>query len=271
MLATPKSYRPPPQARKTLSGPPAPPLFLVLAFFALASFAQPGTSSHYAYAERVYRQARLEQQHSPDNPTAAWQFARACSSLAELTETDAQRETLAQEGIETCRQTIQHHPNLAPAHYYLAMNLGQLARSKGLSALKIIREMEEAFQTVIKLDPSFDYAGPHRTLGILYRDTPGWPTSIGSRKKAREHMEKALNLCPDYPGNHIVYLTTLLEWGEKDTVQKKLPATENVLQAARSKLTGDLWALSWEEWQQSWQTIKAKISPLAQPTAVESR
>ncbi len=78
------------------------------------------------------------------------------------------------------------NPNSAPAHYYLAMNLGQLARTEFLGALKLVREMEREFKTAAELDAQFDFAGPERSLGLLYRDAPGWPVSIGSKRKARE-------------------------------------------------------------------------------------
>ena len=66
------------------------------------------------------------------------------------------------------------------------MNLGQLARTELLGALKLVKEMEREFKTAADLDKQFDYAGPERCLGLLYRDAPGWPASIGSRRKARD-------------------------------------------------------------------------------------
>jgi hypothetical protein len=42
-----------------------------------------------------------------------------------------------------------------------------------------------------------------RNLGLLYRDAPGWPFSIGSKRKAREWLERAAALAPDYPENQL--------------------------------------------------------------------
>ena len=82
---------------------------------------------------------------------------------------------------------------------------GQLARAEApsLAAYRLVRQMEREFKTAADLDKSFDYAGPERTLGLLYRDAPGWPVSIGSRRTAREYLELAAKLAPDYPGNHL--------------------------------------------------------------------
>jgi hypothetical protein len=95
-------------------------------------------------------------------------------------------------------------------------------------------------------------------LGVLYRDAPGWPVSIGSRAKSRRHLEKAVELFPDYPGNQIHLLESRLVWGEMSQVRKRIPAVEVILKSARTNLTAEAWAASWAEWDRSWQTIKAR-------------
>ena len=124
-------------------------------------------------------------QSDASNPTNAWQFARAAFDLAEFATTDPERAGLADQGITASRQLIARDPKSAAAHYYLAMNLGQLARTKFLGALKLVKEMEREFKAAGELDARFDYAGPERNLGLLYRDAPGWPASIGNKRTAR--------------------------------------------------------------------------------------
>ena len=58
----------------------------------------------------------------------------------------SQREEIATEGIDACRQLIAANTNSVPGHYYLAMNLGQLAQTKSLGALKIVRANGERIQ-----------------------------------------------------------------------------------------------------------------------------
>jgi hypothetical protein len=108
------------------------------------------------------------------------------------------------------------------------------------------------------LDPKFDFAGPHRSLGLLYLDAPGWPASIGNRGKARFHLRKAAELSPEFPENCLCLLEAYLKWGEKTAVQSQLPSTEEVFQRARKNLTGEKWELSWEDWDRRWTRIKAK-------------
>ena len=97
---------------------------------------------------------------------------------------DSERADIAQQGIAAAWQALARESNSAPAHYYLGMNLAQLAQTKMLGALKIVDRMEREFTTTRELDEHFDYAGADRNLGLLYRDAPSIG-SIGNRSKAR--------------------------------------------------------------------------------------
>jgi len=93
---------------------------------------------------------------------------------------DTQRATIAIEAISICRQLVERSPKLPAGHYYLGMNLGQLARTKTLGALKIVNEMEREFKTALLLDARWDYAGADRNLGLLYLQAPGWPPALAT-------------------------------------------------------------------------------------------
>ena len=214
--------------------------------------------SALAKAEQAHSAARERFQGHPSDPEAGWQLGLACFDWADLVSTNPRRAELAEEGIAACRETLAHAPKSAAAHYYLALNLGQLARTRKLSALKLISDMEAELKTTAELDARFDYAGPDRTLGLLYRDAPGWPTSVGSRSKARTHLRKAVELSPDYPDNRLSLLESYLKWGERSAVQSDLAATEESLERARKTLTGPRWESSWSDWDHQWEKIKRK-------------
>jgi hypothetical protein len=237
-------------------------------WFAPATFAQSdlsGRTTDEARAERIYFAARARLARATNSSEAAWQFARACFDWAEFAPGNAPRAQIAIEGIAACRQAIALNPNLAAPYYYLALNLGQLARTKKLGALKLVEEMETNFKAAIALDAAFDFAGPHRSLGLLYLNAPGWPASIGSRAKARQHLQKAVELCPEYPDNRLSLLEADLEWGEKKAAVAGLPAMEESLEAARKKFTGEEWASTWRDWEARWQKIKLKALTASPP------
>ena len=123
------------------------------------------TPASEARARQTYEAAREHFEGARTNVPAAWQLGRAAFDLADLLEDNAERDAVAQLGAEACRTAIALKPNLAAAHYYLALNLGELARVRKLGALKILRDMERKLLTACELDPSFDYGGPDRARG----------------------------------------------------------------------------------------------------------
>lgn len=221
--------------------------------------------------QRVYDEARARCRKETNSVEAAWQLGRATFGLAEVAVDDAGRAALANEGIGACRRAITLDPASAAAHYYLGLNYGQLAQTKLLGALKLVEQMEAEWKITVRIDPKYDYAGGYRTLGILYRDAPGWPTSIGSRAKSRQQLLKAQELQPDYPGNRLTLYESYAKWGEKKLVQDHVAATEEFLNKARARLFGEEWALDWEDWNKRWESIKVKCSVVTVRSPRESR
>ena len=234
----------------------------------LGGTSPPADETPAARTRRAYREAQAAFLKSPDSLETGWGLGRACFDWAEFAQDPRQRAEIAQEGIAACRGALVKKWSLAPAHFYLGLNLGQLARTKSLGALKLVREMEDEFKAALELDPKFDHAGPDRTLGLLYKDAPGWPTSIGGRTKARQHLLKAVELSPSFPENRLCLLEAYLEWGERKSAQAGLAASEAVLAAARSSLTGPAWEGAWSDWDRRWTVIKTKAS--LPPRALES-
>ena len=216
-------------------------------------------------AGRIVRESEARFKNSPTNAAAAWQFARACFDLAELATKDNERAALSQRGMDACRQLLGRDPQNAAAHYYLALNLGQLARTKSLGALKLLGEMEREATAVLALDAGFDYSGADRFLGMLYNEAPGWPASLGSRKKAKAHLLDAIRRNPDYPGNRLYLLEAHLQWGDRKFVQAELGAMEKIMEEGRVKFVGEEWAESWRDWDKRWSKVKRKaaLNPLS--------
>jgi hypothetical protein len=205
-------------------------------------------TSFAARAEAEYHRAQNQFQSNTNDATAAWEFARACFDFDDFVTNNTDHATIANRGIVACRQAIAHKPDSAPAHYYLGQDLGQLARTETLGALKIVKEMEREYKTAVRLDGHFDYAGPERSLGLLYRDAPGWPLSLGSRHKARDWLELADKLAPEYPENHLNLVESYLQWHDRTGAERELKALNALWPAARTNLVGPAWERSWADW-----------------------
>ena len=230
--------------------------FLTTAAKLPADSAQDATFAHRA--EAAFNETETQYRSRMDNPVTAWEYARACYDWADWATNKTQRATIAKKGIAACQQSLLL-TNSAAAHYYLAMNKGQLARSETLGALKLVHDMEHEFQAAAGLEPDIDFAGPARGLGLLYRDAPGWPVSIGNRPKARNFLENAVTLAPDYPENILNLAESYLKWGDNAGAKKELKRLDDLWSAAQKSLTGQHWELSWADWTNRREVLRDKI------------
>lgn len=201
-----------------------------------------------ARADARYIGAEKEYLARPGETEAAWRLARACFQRAEFATNNVERALLAQQGITPCRELLARGVRLAPVHFYLAMNLGQLARTKGLGALRLVDEMEREFKMARALDEHLEHAGPDRCLGLLYLEAPRIG-SIGNRSRARQHLQKATELAPDYPENRLNLAEAYLKWAEYHQAKRELKALEASWKQSRTELAGPDWDAHWLDWE----------------------
>ena len=221
-------------------------LMLFLAAEAFAEWSAGNPSAERARAQLA--EARSRYQADGDNPTNAAQLACACYDAADIATNDAERASLAREGIASCRKSIVAKADYAGTHYYLGMNYGQLAHTEQFwTALNLVREMEHEFKTAAGLDPLFDYAGPERNLGLLYLQAPG-VVSIGSNRKARVYLESAAKLAPDYPENLLNLAEAYLEWNDPNKAGMELKLLEAAWPKAQTNFASGAWMENWDNW-----------------------
>jgi len=220
--------------------------------------ASPVENESAARAKRVYCEADARFKKEPKNVEAAWQFGRACFDAAEFSTNSTERAQIAEQGIAACKQALAQNRDLAVAHYYLGMNVGELAQTRGLGALKLVDQMEREFESARTLDESLDYAGPDRNLGMLYRDAPAW-ISVGSKSKARKHLIHAVELAPNYPDNRLNLAEGYAKWSDRAGVRREYKALEELWPKARTNLVGAAWSSSWIDWEQRLKELKKKV------------
>ena len=196
------------------------------------------------------------------NEADGWKFAQACFDAGEFVTNSAERALFAEQGIKASREFLRQNRHSAPGHYYLGMNLGQLARTKGLGALKLVDEMEVEFKHARELDNTFDHGGPDRNLGLLYRDAPVIG-SIGNRSKARQHLSRAAVLAPHYPENRLNLVESFLKWGDRTAAQREFKALEEIWPGARTNLAGPAWAAAWADWDKRERAVKLKMEEVS--------
>ncbi|MFQ5652253.1 MAG: tetratricopeptide repeat protein [bacterium] len=107
----------------------------------------------------------------------------------------------ASEAMRFAGQAIQIDQNRVEGYYARAIATGLFAQANKITARGAMRKIRSDALKAIKIDATFDSAGPHRLLGALYLRAPGPPAGIGSRRKALEHFEAAYRIAPAHPEN----------------------------------------------------------------------
>jgi hypothetical protein len=237
----------------------------ILLAVAVDAAGQVATNSIFAArAQRAFDLAQKNYLADTNSTAAALELARTSFDLADLAANNSRRAEIARTGIAVCRQWLAHAPKSAPGHYYLAMNLGELAQAEApsIAAYKLVHEVEREFTEAAELDVRFDHAGPARSLGELYLQAPGWPFSVGSKHKAREWLERAAALAPDYPENQLNLAEAQLKWRQREALEKTMKNLDAGWPAARTNFTGEAWEQSWLDWNARRVAVKAEFQKI---------
>lgn len=189
----------------------------------------------------------------------SWRFARAAFDWADAQKRDRDRARIAQLGIDACDRVLATNTTTGEVAYYRALNLGQVARTRTIGALRMVPQIEAAFILALKIDPTVDFAGPDRGLGLLYFEAPGWPTSIGNRAKARRHLLDAVTLAPDYPGNRLALAEALLDWDEPESARTQMEALDLAWPSLRRRFSTPGYEPDWRVWLQRRNAVARKL------------
>ena len=72
--------------------------------------------------------------------------------------------------------------------------------------------------------------------------------SLGSRHKARDWLEQADKLAPEYPENHLNLVESYLQWHDRTGAKHELQALDALWPVARTNLVGLAWERNWADW-----------------------
>lgn len=203
--------------------------------------------------------AKADLAASPTNAALAVRVARLCFEGTTSATNSSAKAKFAEEGIAAAQDALRFHPQEAGLEYYLALNLGQLASTRGMSALKLVREMETHLLTARALDATVSDAGPDRSLAYLYLNAPGWPLSVGNNEKSRHHFAQAVKLAPHNPEHHLAFAEACLRWRKKEEAREHLAQAEAVWAKAQELYQGTEWQTDWSDWNTRLAALKAKL------------
>jgi hypothetical protein len=134
--------------------------------------------AHTSDARVLWRAARLK----------AWQCEGGTDS--------SKKAALGKEAADLGERAVKANPSLVEAHYFTATGLGCYSQSVGV--LRALTEglegrFNERIDTAIKLDPSYQFAGPLTVKGRYFFELP-WPKRDLGR--SAEFLQKAIKTEP---------------------------------------------------------------------------
>lgn len=119
---------------------------------------------------------------------------------------------------EQAHQLSSKNPEAAEAQIWEAIVLSGYAKSMGplhpVNALKAAEQARDLLQASLQSNPQALHGSAYTTLGSLYFRVPGWPIGFGDKKKAREYLEKALQLNPTGIDSNYFYADYLRAQGD---------------------------------------------------------
>lgn len=128
-----------------------------------------------------------------------------------------------EEGVKYGEQGVEADEDSLEASFWLAVNYGSFGQEKGImKSLSLISPIKTLAERVIEMEEGYFYGGAWRILGRLYNKAPGFPFSIGDNEKARECLEKALELGPKFFLNHLFLAELYISTGETAKAKERL-------------------------------------------------
>lgn len=92
---------------------------------------------------------------------------------------------------------VQANSDRAEAYIWRGIIASSYAGAKGgIGALAITEKSKQDLEKALSIDPTALQGSAYTSLGVLFYKVPGWPIGFGSDKKARELLNKALEINP---------------------------------------------------------------------------
>ncbi len=133
-------------------------------------------------------------QNQPQEYEALWRLAKFHWFLGDRAKGN-KRLPLFEKGKSYAEQAVAARENGLDGHYWLASTIGCVGQEKGImNSLFMVGPMKKELDRCLEIDNK--HADTHDVLAQLYWKVPGWPLSIGDKKKAQEEAKLAVTYDP---------------------------------------------------------------------------
>lgn len=206
---------------------------------------------------RALECALEELRASATEPRAARLGSQLCLLLAARQADPLKREQLASEGVRFAERALAAGGDGDGAvHYYLAVNLGLVARDHVTLAMDNLPRLERELQRAVVLAPGLDDGGPLRVLGMLYLKAPPWPAGIGDGDKALDLLARAVREHPDHPLNRLFYAQAIWDVEGEDAADRARAQYAD----GEALLEHGAWGYNRDPWRREFALVKEEIN-----------
>ncbi|MBX7057741.1 MAG: hypothetical protein K1X75_06710 [Leptospirales bacterium] len=178
------------------------------------------------FPEKLLEARQLLEAQLAQAETRADALADLCQTLFWLGDysTDkAKREEYFGQAVEMGKQAVEANPASVKAQLWYAASMGSHGMERGImSSLFYLGPIEKHGKLALDLDQNYFDAAALRLLGRFYHQAPGWPIGAGDLKKSLQMLQKAVEIAPNFPYNHLYLGEALAASGKKADGKQKI-------------------------------------------------
>ena len=125
-----------------------------------------------------------------------WRMARAAYYVGDFSKLEKDKLKAFKRGEAAAQKAVLLKADGVEGHFWLGANYGGQAEIVGaLTGIKTVRKIRKEMETVVKLNPAFEYGNAFLALGEIDRNLPA--IAGGDKKRAIVTFEKGIKLAPE--------------------------------------------------------------------------
>ena len=176
---------------------------------------------HEGSGEQAIQLWQKALQSNPDSVDLYIKLTHACGRALRHTKSKAEQQQWADLAKDYGAKAVELAPNNPDALTMDGEALGQWARAhKGFHSLSAVRQAVNVLEKAVQIKP--DQAFAHMLLAEMYTRAPGYPISVGDKKKGFEHAKIGAALKNAYAINHLILARLYVERGQKEEARIEL-------------------------------------------------
>ncbi len=188
-------------------------------------------SDSFEYFQSLEKKLKSSLLKDPNSWELYWRLARAQFYMGNRSKSEKEQKSLYYLCKKNADQSLDFNPESAGGNYYKAICSGKLGQLDGIwSSLSMISGFRKQMERAVKLDPYFEYGGPHRALGKFFHDLPF--VLGGDLKRSIEHLKLAVQLGPEYSDNYYYLSESLFDAEEYESAK---PILSEYLEKSRNE------------------------------------